>query len=349
VHTTTDGENEMLGKNKVAAIALLVSFVLATTPLMLIAQGQMQNAPAEKILEIAEKAEDHVQTLIDLIDGDDEATGKIEEAGLTEEYLGNKALFESGMESLDAAQAAFDTDEEAAVESAVEALRIFRDVYSSIHVIMEEADIQKCDLTENQELLDAITRQLDRVERLKDILPDDAPLTILELLDDAEELLNHAETLLDSDVEAAKAALLDAKELISQVFDHLKEQAEESNEWRLRDYCEGLQERVRERFRYGQENGIDFAGALQSQGYQSESQYMTALQNSLQTAQSEQNFGETMQDCEQVSQMVQQMEQALNQEISRQQGQNSPSPGPGGSDSQTSPGPGSGGSGGNGP
>ena len=71
---------------------------------------------------------------------------------------------------------------------------------------------------------------------------------------------------------------------------------------------------------------------LQSYGYQTESQFLEALQNQAQRAQGEQNFNIALQDCEAVSQMVQQMEQSLNQEIGRHQAQN----GPGGSDSSGS-------------
>jgi len=58
---------------------------------------------------------------------------------------------------------------------------------------------------------------------------------------------------------------------------------------------------------------------------------MDALQNRTQTAIGEQNFGEALQDCTGAGQMVQQMEQALNQEFSRQQGQNGSGPGGSGS------------------
>jgi len=155
----------------------------------------------------------------------------------------------------------------------------------------------------------------------------------LELLDNSQGLLNEARALLlDGDVTAARSAFLEAKQDISSVYLYLKEQAEESTTWRLSNYCQGVQERIRERFRYGRDQGVDFTSVLQSYGYQSESQFMEALQNRAQTAQGEQNFNIALKDCEAVSQMVQQMEQLLNQEIGRHQAQN----GPGGSDSSGS-------------
>ena len=309
----------MLSKNKVTGIALIASVILVASPLMLV-QGQTLTSSTEKVVWVAENAAQQVQNLIDLISADDEALTKIDTAGLTEDYEANVTLYETdGLANLAAAQEALEgSDLQGAVDSAVEALRIFREVYSSIHVIMEKAGFQRDDLIENQGLLEAITRELQRIDRLKEILPDDAPQEILDSLDSAADLLNEAKTLLlDGDVDAAKSSFLDAKTSISEVYAYLKEQAVDYNALRLYNYCEQARERIRERFRYGQDRGVDFAGVLQSFGYQSEEQFMTAVQNWAQTAQNEQNFGDALQDCQQLSQMVQQMEQALNQEMNR--------------------------------
>jgi len=235
---------------------------------------------------------------------------------------------EQGLVKLaDAQQALADSEYEAAVDAAVEALTIFREVYSSLHVILEAADLQKGHLIENQGLLEAITRELQRIDRLREILPAETPQEILDLLTQAEQALNEARDLLLTGYPTeAKSAFLDAKSSISEVYQYLKAQAEENNTWRLQNYCEGLQERIRERFRYGREEEIDFSEVLQSYGYQSEDQFMEALQNQTQTCQSEQNFENAIQECEQAGQMVQQMEQALNQEINKQQGPNGPGP-----------------------
>lgn len=315
----------MLKKSKVTAIALLVSVILLASPMMLLVQGQTQTTPAEKVVWLAETAGQHVQNLIDLINADDDALTQIDSVGLTVDFETNVTLYETdGLENLEAAQEALaKSDYGDAVDSAVEALSVFREVYSSIHVIMEAADLQRDDLIENQGLLEAITRELQRIDRLGEILPDDTPQETLDLLDDAAELLSEARTLLlDGDETAARSAFFDAKESISEVYVYLKEQAVDSNTWRLYNYCEQAQERIRERFRYGRDQGFDFTGVLQSFGYQSESEFMEAFQNWAQTVQGEQNFGDALRDCEVLSQMVQRMEQALNQEINRHQGQN---------------------------
>ncbi len=321
----------MLKKSRVTAIIILASIILATTPAMLLAQGQIQTAPAQQIVTLAEKAAQQVQNLIDMINADQDALAQIQTAGLTYEFDENVTLFSTGLVYLEAAQTALaNSENQDAVDSTVEALSVFREVYSSIHSILQATDLQKGDLIENQGLLEAITRQLQKIDNLREILPDGTPQEILELLDNSQGLLNEARALLlDGDVTAARSAFLEAKQDISSVYLYLKEQAEESNTWRLSNYCQGVQERIRERFRYGRDQGVDFTSVLQSYGYQSESQFMEALHNRIQTAQGEQDFYIALQDCQAVSRMVQQMEQSLNQEIGRHQAQN----GPGGSDS----------------
>ena len=314
----------MFKTGKVAKIVILLSIILATTPAMLLAQGQIQTAPFQQIVIIAERAAQQIQNLIDMINADEGALAKIETVGLTNEFNENVALFKTGLGNLEAAQTSLSNSEnEDAVNSALEALGVFREVYSSMHVMLQTANLQKEDLIENQGLLEAITRELQKIGRLREILPDGTPQEILKLLDEAQELLNEAKTLLvDSDLTVARSAFLEAKQDISEVYQYLKEQAEESNTWRLYNYCEQTQERIRERFRYGQDQGVDFTSVLQSYGYQTESQFMEALQNRIQTAQGEQNFSIVMQDCEEINQMIQQMEQSLNQEICKRQGLN---------------------------
>lgn len=314
----------MFKKSKLAAIAMLFSVILAATPAMLLAQGQIQITTAEQMVSLAERASQQVQNLIDMINANDTAFEQIETAGLSDDFEGNVALYETdGLGNLTKAQDALVAHDYGAVANyAFDALKAFREVYSSIHVILEAAGLEKGHLIDDQGLLEGITRQLQRIDHLKEILPAGATEEIFALLENAKGSLEEARTLLlNGDSDAARSAFLETNQSISQVYQYLKAQAEESHTLRLRNYCEGLQQRMQERFRYGREQGIDLTSILQQYGYQSESQYMTALQNSIQSAESAQSFGEAVQNCELISQMVQQMEQAVNQEINRQQGQ----------------------------
>ena len=325
----------MFKNTKVATIAILASILLATAPVIFLAQGQIQTAPAQQTVTLAEKAAQQIQNLIDLINSDENALTQIETVALTNEFNENVTLFATGLENLEAAQTALENSEnENAATFSLDALKIFREVYISIHVIMNTAGLQQSDLSESQGLNEAITRELQRINQLRDILPIDTPEHIRESLQSAEAVLNEARTLLlAKDTTNAQTTFLKAKNSTSEVYQYLKEEAEILNTWRLNNYCTGLQERIRERFRYGQQQGIDFTGVLESYGYQSESQFMETLQNRTQTALNEQNLEGAIQDCELAGQMVQQMEQALNQEINRQQAMNGPGPGGSGSGS----------------
>ncbi|MGB9960593.1 MAG: hypothetical protein ACPLKQ_08810 [Candidatus Bathyarchaeales archaeon] len=322
VSTVIVGGLEMLRKSMVAATLMLASVMFASLSLMLV-HGQVQAAPAEQLVALAEKAAQQVQNLIDIVKANDTALEKVGEVGLTSNLEGNVSLYENdGLGYLAMAKDALARrDYEAAVDYALDALKVFREVYSSIHVILEAAGLQKGHLIENQGLLEAITRELQRIERLKEILPESVPQEILDKLETAKELLIEAKTiLLEGDADTARSLFLEARSKITEVYNYLKAEAEASNAWRLRSYCERLQMRIQERFQYCHRNGIDVTGVLQSFGYQNEAQYTETLQNRIQMAISEQNFGEAIQICQEVSQMVQQMEQALNQEINRHQG-----------------------------
>jgi tetratricopeptide (TPR) repeat protein len=327
----------MMKKRQLIVLAMLVSVIMATAPAstILYGQAQIQATPAEELVEVADRAEQQVKNLIDIVYANETALQKIEDVGLLGELENNVTLYEKGVGNLTAAHDAFEiADYEGAVDYATEALSIFREVFSFIHTILEAADLQKGHLVDNQGLLEAMTRQLQRIDRLREILPEDAPDEIKQLLDDAEALL---------DIDAARTLLLEgnaaevisnvqeAKELISQVYDYLKAQAEESNAWRIYGYCEGVRERIRERFRQGNQTGIDFTVVIESLGYQSENQFMETLENMIQVAQGKAgDFKNALQDLEAIGQMVQEMDQALTQEMHRYQGGNGQAGGDGG-------------------
>jgi hypothetical protein len=332
---------QMIRKNKIAVLFLLASIMITATPAMLNAQGQTQTATPEKIIGLADGAEQQVKNLIDLVYANETTLQTIEEFGLLDELEGNVSHFNQGVEYLANAHAALESlNYESAVGNATSALQTFREVFKSIHIILEDAGLEKGQLIDNEGLLEAISRTLQRINRLRAILPADATNAIA-LLDQAESYLDldaAKQLLLEGNANQVVSDLTQAKELISQVYDFLKEKAEESNTWRINDYCLGIQERTRERFRYGREQGIDTDAFLQSLGYQNETQFMETLQNMTQTAQG--NIQNAMQELEAINQMFQQMNQAFGQEVIRRQGGNG---GSGGSDGG---GPGAGSSGG---
>lgn len=309
---------------KTKALILLAIITFATASTILLAQGQNYLSIEEKIVDITEKAAQQVDDLIVSINSDEEALEKIETADLLEQLQNNITLHEEGLTKLDSAKEALTNNQNTiAIDSAIDAQRIFREVYSSINIIMQTSGIEKPHLLlDCLELQDAITRELNRIDSLRELLETDAPQEIVALLDEAQELLKQAnDLLLEEKLAEAKTLFNEAKADIIHVYQYLKTIAESSNAWRLTDYCQQLQERARERFRYGHEQNVDLTDTLATLGYQSETEFMNALSNQIQNAEDQQNIQSAITLCQQLSQMVKNMENAVNQEITRQQGQ----------------------------
>jgi hypothetical protein len=316
---------QMMSKRQLVVLAMLVSVIIMAAPVSAIfGQDQVQATSAEQLVEVADRAEQQVKNLIDLVYANETALDTIEDFGLLDELESNVTLYDEGVGNLTAAHDALELEDyEGAVDYAIEALSIFREVFSSIHMILEDAGLQKCELVDCQGLLDAMTRQLQRIDRLREILPEDAPEEIKQLLDDAEALLDidaARALLLEGNTTEVRDTLQEAKELISQVYDYLKEQAEGLNAWRIEGYCERVRERIRERFRNGNQSGIDFADVLEALGYQSENQFMETLENMIQTAKGKSgNLQNALQDLDAIGQMVQEMDQSMTQKMNQYQ------------------------------
>jgi hypothetical protein len=296
--------------------------MLPTIPLV---NGQVKITVEENIVKIAEQAGNRIQNLITSVYADENATEKIQNASLTQQFEGNVTLYQNdGLNQLTSAKEALaNSNPDLAAEYALKALIIFREVYSSLQGILETAGLQDTASINNQELIDAINRELQRVDTIQNLLPSNATQETISRLETATNtLLQAKEALQEGKYTEAQTLYLEARQNITQIYQYLKTQAEETNNWRLIGYCYRMQQRIQERFRYGNENGIDFSSVIQSLGYQSEYQFMQTLQNRIQNAESLSDIKNAIEQCLTIDKMVQQMEQALNQEINRQQGPN---------------------------
>ena len=312
---------------RIAVLVMLATVIAAIAPASAIFYAQAQNQvndTAEKFVELADKAGQQVKDLIDLVYANETALQKIEDVGLLDELDGNVTLYNQGMEELAAAYTALENEDyQGAIDSAIAALSVFREVFRSIHIILEDAGLQKGHLVDAQGLLEAMRRALERIERLREILPDDAT-EALELLDKAEAYLDVdlARTmLLEGKVSEVVYNLAQANQLIFQVYQYLKEQAETTNTLRIckdLEFCERERERIRERFRLGAIEGINVTAALESLGYHDETEFEQALQNMIQTAQGKtEDITNVIQDLETISQTIREMDQAVTQETNR--------------------------------
>lgn len=348
----------MIRKSRILTFAVLASILVLVTPVsaILAAQGQASTSNvAEHLVRLAENAEQQVKNLVDTVYANETAVEKITEAELLDELEANVTFYYQGAVTLAIAQSALTLyDYERAIGNATEALGFFREVFPSIHAILKEVGLRTDQLVDAYGLLEAYNRALERIEQLRALLPEEAA-EYKSLLDQAEALLDidaARELLLDGKVSAVTSALSEANQLISQFYQYLKQQAEESNNFRVNGYLQEMEqakERIREQFRYGTAQGVDVEAILESLGYQNETAFMQALENMTQTAQGKiGDIESVIQDLEALGQMVRQMNQTLTQEINRhqeQQGQGGSGSGSGAGEGTEGSGSGSGGSG----
>ena len=286
-------------------------------------KGQTQEASAE-LIKLAEGANQQVKSLIDSIFANETALQTINSSSRLDELSGNVTRYTEGAEKLAQAQNQLENSNYAeAATLANDALGMFREAFKSINRILEDSGLQNGMAVDAQGLLDAYTRALTRITQLRAILQTNATDALV-LLDQAETYLNintAKERLQEGEISQVISNLSQANQLISQVYQYVKTQAEESNAWRINSYCEGIREQATERFRYGDQQGINATDYIGPLGFQSENQFMAALQNRVQLAEGNAgNIQKAMQDLEVIGQMVQEMNQALTQEINRRQG-----------------------------
>jgi len=342
----------MIRKSRILIFALLATILVLVTPASAIFAGQGQvssSSPAEELVRLAENAEQQVKNLIDTVYANETAIEKITDVELFHELEGNVTFYNQGATTLTKAQDALELiDYEGAIGNATEALRIFREVFRSIHIILEDAGLQTGDIGDSYGLLEAYSRALERIEQLRELLPEEAT-EFSALLDQAEALLDLDAArvlLLEGKITEVTSNLAQANQLISEVYQYMKQQAEESNNFRVNGYLQEMEkarERIQERFRYAGDQGVDVGAILESLGYHNETEFMQALENMTQTAQGKiGDIDSVIQDLEALGQLTRQMNQTLTQEINRHQEQH----GTGGSGSGT--GGGTGGTGGSG-
>ena len=302
----------MLVKKLRIGFVLLLAVMIVATPTMFLAQGQVQPTHQQDLMDISEKAQQKVESLFEWVEAQ-----QIEDAEFQDDMVTYEALFADGETLLNDAQVAFGEENfESAVENAVEALRVFRDVLRSVYASLEEAGIDTKEVVDTQGFLEAIVRARARIAYLRVIFEDNTEVE--ELLVKAEGYLETAEELFETDLSEATYNLRQANQLISEVHAILKEEAVLSNEWRLFEYCDKLQKRTRERIRDGSYQGINMDSLLESLGYQNENQFMEALESLIQKAKNNsENFRESLEDLDAIGNMFRQMDSSLTEQINQ--------------------------------
>jgi uncharacterized protein (UPF0332 family) len=293
---------------------LLLAIMVVATPSMFFVQGQVQSSYQHDIVEIADRAQQKVESLFEWVESQ-----KIEDLELQVEIAAYEALFEEGKTLLQDAKIAIEAEDyEPAINGIIEALSIFRDVLKSVNTLLEEAGYNPYGLADNQGFLEAIVRARARIAYLRVIFEDNSEAQTI--LDEAEQYLETAEQVYEDNLSEATYYLRQANQLISEVHLLLKDEAGLSNAWRIFDYCEKARERTRNRFRYGSDQGVNIDAFLESLGYQNENQFMLILEGLIQTAKNNsENFKDSLEILEDIGNMIRQMDGELTQEINRHQ------------------------------
>ena len=305
---------KMLIKKLRIGFVLLLAVMIIATPTMFLVQGQIQPSYQHDLTEIAEKAQQKVETLFEWIEAQ-----QIDDEELQEEVAAYYLSFEDGKTLLQVAKAAIiEEDYESAVENSLDALRIFRNVLKTINISLKESGFDIEELGDQQGFLEAIVRARARIAYLRVLFENNSEVEAI--LDESEEYLKIAEELFENDLSEATYYLRQVNQLISQVFSILKEEAVLSNEWRIFDYFERTRERTRERFRHGSEQGVNVDAFLESLDYQNDNQFMETLEGLIQNAKNNsENFKDSLNVLEAIGNMIRQMDGELTQEINRHQ------------------------------
>jgi tetratricopeptide (TPR) repeat protein len=259
-------------RSKSLAVSALLVVVLALSAVMqAYSFAPAEDAQrAEQMVKVAEAALFKVESFVNSTLQDANVTGKLESLGLMDEFRGNASLLDQAKALMAEAKADMEagnyTD---AVEKAMEAMKVCRDVFKSVHEILEEAGLEEAEKPEirAQGLLVAIDRALERIKRIEALLPKDAS-DVKALLSQAAALLNltEAEQLLrEGNVTEVAHRLAEANKLIAQAFKQLKSKAEEKAAERVEKFKEKVEERLREIA--GKMNETELGEAMRKLGF----------------------------------------------------------------------------------
>jgi len=250
---------------------ILVAVLIATfAPFSTQAYAQSsEEKRVEKFVEVAERASERVNNLIEFIYANETAMNAINATpGLYEELEGNRSLFETGMCALSNATDALSAGEfQLAIANATEALGIFREVFKALNDILAEAGVPRGQLIDAQGLIEAMKRAQDRIKRLEEI----APPEVLAILGSAERYLNVDTALTwlsQGRINETVWNLTQANRLISLAHSSLKKKAGELNVKRMGSYLkiiENLYNKTKRQVDKAVKRGLPGADALQTE------------------------------------------------------------------------------------
>ena len=207
----------------------IATVLLALLVLVPVSVSYAGNQRVEKLVELAERAKDKTQVLINMTYLNTTAITAIGNAGFKDQLDANVSDFDEAAHNITVYQD---------VANLTLALGVFREVYKSINRILAATPgVQKGQLVDRQGLIQAMTRALDRIERLEEIgnLPDATKW----ILGNATLFLNVTraiELLQVGMVEEVTYNKTQANKLISLAHSTLQKKAGELKSQRIRSY-----------------------------------------------------------------------------------------------------------------
>jgi len=226
------------GKHIITVLLALLVLVPASASY---AQNQDgKGKQVEKFIELAERAKEKIELLINITYANATAIGTITDAGFFDELEANVTDFNDAAQNITNAYACLEQDPpnyEGATANITYAFGVFRDVFKAVKTILAESGVEKGQLLDGQGLIQAIERALERIEALEQI--EELPVEVEWLLGNATLYLNVTkaiEWLQLGMVNQTAHNLTQANKLISEAHKALKKTAGEMNTNRIRNY-----------------------------------------------------------------------------------------------------------------
>lgn len=217
---------------------LLILLVLVPTSVSYAQKQEGKSQKVEKFIELAERAREKTQTLINITYASQSALDNITAAGLSGELEANVTLFNDAVQSITNAEESLGKgDLEGATANVTFALEVFREVFKAEHTILRDSGVPRGQTVDAQGLIQAMERALERIERLEEI--GDLPNETLWLLGNATLYLNipqAMEWLQLGMVNETAHNLTQANQLIAQAHKTLKNASAEMNTKRIQNY-----------------------------------------------------------------------------------------------------------------
>jgi hypothetical protein len=317
----------------------LITIMLVTISANFFAEAASQDS-TQTLLTLTQQTKNQLDALINQIKENETTLQTAENYGLRNSFDGNVSLYAQGVENLTLAESQFASGNyDSAQASLIQALNTFHMVYTSMNSILNICDPQP-ELVDAQGLLEANNRAREQINWLRTVVPENATNT-LALLNQAENCFNINslnQLTTQEKITQTIANMEQGNALLAQVYQFLKTQGEESDSWRLTNYCNNMIAMIQERFQYGNTQGVDVNGFMQSMGYNNEAEYIAELQQRIQEITSQPgDIQNKFASLNELSGLIQNTDQALNQEIIQQGGTPNPDSGTGASSDNSGP------------